>query len=95
MASLCVATWNIAVGRREGTSVVDLAAVLAAMRALDVDLLAVQEVDRQLAWSGRVDQPQAIAEARGAGWSWSYAPALIGGDFRPLSGPIRVGRPRC
>jgi endonuclease/exonuclease/phosphatase family metal-dependent hydrolase len=53
--------------------VVDLAAVLAAMRAVDVDLLAV-EVDRQLARSGRVDQPQAIAEARGAGWSWWYAP---------------------
>jgi endonuclease/exonuclease/phosphatase family metal-dependent hydrolase len=87
MASLRVATWNIAGGRREGTSVVDLAAVLTAIQALDVDLLAVQEVDRQLGRSGRVDQPQAIAEALGAGWSWSYAPALVGDDFRALSGP--------
>jgi endonuclease/exonuclease/phosphatase family metal-dependent hydrolase len=87
MASLRGATWNIAGARREGSSVVDLAAVLAAVRALDADLLAVQEVDRQLARSGRADQPRAIAEARGAGWFWSYAPALVGDDFRPLSGP--------
>jgi endonuclease/exonuclease/phosphatase family metal-dependent hydrolase len=87
MASLRVATWNIAGGRREGSSVVDLAAVLAGVRALDADLLAVQEVDRQLARSGRADQPQAIAESRGAGWFWSYAPALIGDDFRQLDGP--------
>jgi len=87
MASLRVATWNIAGGCREGTSVVDLAAVLAGIRALDADLLAVQEVDRQLARSDRADQPRAIAQARGAGWLWSYAPALVGDDFRPLSGP--------
>ena len=65
MASLRVATWNIAGGCREGTSVVDLAAVLAGIRALDADLLAVQEVDRQLARSDRADQPRAIAQARG------------------------------
>jgi hypothetical protein len=87
MASLRVATWNIAGGRREGSSMVDLAAVLAGVRAVDADLLAVQEVDRQLARSDRADQPRAIAEARGAGWFWSYAPALVGDDFRPLSGP--------
>lgn len=87
MANLRVATWNIAGSRREGTSVVDLAAVLAAVRALDADVLAVQEVDRQLARSDRAGQPQAIAEAFGSDCAWSYAPALIGDDFRPLSGP--------
>ena len=87
MASLRVANWNIAGGRREGSSMVDLAAVRAGVRAVDADLLAVQEVDRQLARSDRADQPRAIAEARGAGWLWSYAPALVGDDFRPLSGP--------
>jgi endonuclease/exonuclease/phosphatase family metal-dependent hydrolase len=87
MATLRVATWNIAGTRREGTSVVDLAAALAAVQALDADLLAVQEVDRQLARSDRTDQPRAIAEALGADWLWSYAPALVGDDFRPLSGP--------
>jgi endonuclease/exonuclease/phosphatase family metal-dependent hydrolase len=87
MTNLRVATWNISGGRREGTATVDLAAVLAGVRALGADLLAVQEVDRQLARSGRADQPRAIAEALGPGWSWWYAPALVGDDFRPLSGP--------
>jgi endonuclease/exonuclease/phosphatase family metal-dependent hydrolase len=87
MANLRVATWNISGGRREGTSTVDLATVQAGVRALDADVLSVQEVDRQLARSGRTDQPWAIAEALGPGWSWWYAPALVGDDFRPLSGP--------
>ena len=87
MTNLRVATWNISGGRREGTSTVDLAAVQAGVRVLDADVLSVQEVDRQLARSGRTDQPRAIAEALGPGWSWWYAPALVGDDFRPLSGP--------
>jgi endonuclease/exonuclease/phosphatase family metal-dependent hydrolase len=87
MPSLRVATWNIAGARREQTNQVDLDAVVAGVRALGVDLLAVQEVDRQLARSGRTDQPAVIAQALGADWFWSYAPALVGDDFRPLSGP--------
>jgi len=86
MANLRVATWNIAGSRREATSVVDLAAVLAAVQALDADLLAIQEVDRQLARSDRADQPRSIAAALGADRAWSYAPALVG-DFQALSGP--------
>ena len=65
----------------------DLDAVVAGVRALGVDLLSVQDVDRHLARSGRADQPAAIAQALGTDWFWSYAPALIGDDFRPLSGP--------
>lgn len=61
MPSLRVATWNIAGARWEGTNQVDLDAVVAGVRALGVDLLAVQEVDRQLARSGRTDQPAVIA----------------------------------
>ena len=91
MTRLRVATWNIAGSRREGTSVVDLAAVLTGIGALDADLLAVQEVDRQLTRSGRVDQAQAIAEAFGHDCFWSYAPALVGDDFRRLDGPDRGG----
>jgi endonuclease/exonuclease/phosphatase family metal-dependent hydrolase len=87
MASLRVATWNIAGARREQTNQVDLDAVVAGVRALGVDLLAVQEVDRTLARSGRADQPAVIAQALGPGWFWSFAPALVGDDFRPLSGP--------
>jgi hypothetical protein len=87
MPSLRVATWNIAGARREQTNQVDLDAVVAGVRALGVDLLSVQEVDRHLARSGRTDQPTVIAQALGAGWFWSFAPALVGDDFRPLSGP--------
>jgi endonuclease/exonuclease/phosphatase family metal-dependent hydrolase len=87
MPSLPVGTWNIAGARRERTNQVDLDAVVAGVRALGVDLLAVQEVDRNQARSGRTDQPRLIAEALGGDWFWSYAPALVGDDFRPLSGP--------
>ena len=87
MSSLRVATWNIAGARREATAEVHLDAVLATVRALGADLLALQEVDRGLARSGRVDQPRAIAEALGPGWFWSYAPALVGDNYQPLSGP--------
>jgi hypothetical protein len=58
-----VGTWNIAGARREQTNQVDLDAVVAGVRALGVDLLAVQEVDRMLARSGRADQPAVIAQA--------------------------------
>jgi hypothetical protein len=53
--------------------------------------LAVHVVERHLARSGRGDQPAVIAEAMGAGWFWFYAPALVGDDFRPLSGPDPSG----
>ena len=92
MASLRVATWNIAGARREQTNQVDLDAVVAGVRALGVDLLAVQEVDRTLARrAATVDQPAVIAQALGAGWFWSFAPALVGDDFRPLSGSDPCG----
>jgi endonuclease/exonuclease/phosphatase family metal-dependent hydrolase len=87
MARLRVATWNIAGARRERSTTLDLEAVLAGVRSLGADVLAVQEVDRLLARSARADQPQRIAQALGPDWSWSYAPALVGDDFRPLSGP--------
>jgi endonuclease/exonuclease/phosphatase family metal-dependent hydrolase len=87
MARFRVATWNIAGARSEGSDALDLEAVLAAARSFGVDLLALQEVDRLLARSARADQPRRIAETLGPGWSWSYAPALVGDDFRPLSGP--------
>lgn len=87
MPNLCVATWNITGGRREGTGQLDFAAVLETVRTLGADVLALQEVDRELHRSGRVDQPTAIAEALGPDWSWSYAPALVGDDLGPLGGP--------
>ncbi|HEV8653535.1 MAG TPA: endonuclease/exonuclease/phosphatase family protein [Actinomycetes bacterium] len=87
MPTFRVATWNIAGARRERTGEVDLDAVLAGVRALGTDLLSLQEVDRELARSHRADQPRAVAEALGPDWYWSYAPALVGDDYRPLTGP--------
>jgi endonuclease/exonuclease/phosphatase family metal-dependent hydrolase len=87
MLGLRVGTWNIAGGRREGSAEVHVTTVLAAVRTLGVDLLAVQEADRELARSGRIHQPRAIAEALGPDYYWSFAPALVGDDFRPLAGP--------
>jgi endonuclease/exonuclease/phosphatase family metal-dependent hydrolase len=89
MPSLRVATWNIAGARREAEADrgLDLAAVVAGVRALGADLLALQEVDRELARSDRVDQPRVLAEALGPDWFWSFAPALVGDDLRPLGGP--------
>jgi hypothetical protein len=78
MPSLRVGTWNIAGARREQTNQVDLDAVVAGVRALGVDLLA---------RSGRADQPAVIAQALGGDWFWSYAPALVGDDFRPDGRP--------
>ena len=89
MPSLRLATWNIAGARRDGSGPVDLAAVVAGVKAFGADVVAIQEADRLLVRSGRQDQPLAIAEALAADgeWSWSYAPALAGEPLGPLTGP--------
>ena len=74
MPSLRLGTWNIAGARRERTDQVNLDAVVAGVRALNVDLLAVQEVDRDLARSCRVDQPAVMTAGR-------VAPRLLVGDL--------------
>jgi endonuclease/exonuclease/phosphatase family metal-dependent hydrolase len=48
-----------------------------ACAALDADVLCLQEVDRDQARSGMVDQTAAIAEATGAA-HWRFVPALVG-----------------
>ncbi|WP_037573088.1 endonuclease/exonuclease/phosphatase family protein [Phaeacidiphilus oryzae] len=55
-----------------------------AVRALDADVLALQEVDRFQARSGLVDQPAVAAEALGAA-DWRFAAALHG-EPAPVSG---------
>jgi endonuclease/exonuclease/phosphatase family metal-dependent hydrolase len=71
-----LATWNLQSGRDVASGRVDLPAVARAVTALDVDVLAVQEVDRGLVRSGEVDQ---VAElARLLGWHGVFAPALAG-----------------
>ncbi|MDP9820340.1 endonuclease/exonuclease/phosphatase family protein [Nocardioides massiliensis] len=76
-----VATANIASGRDRRTFRPALEHWLADAADLDVDLLALQEVDHLLERSGRVDQTAAIAEAvRGDGPAWDarFAPTVHG-----------------
>ncbi len=71
-----VATWNLLHGLDVRTGRVDLGAVAAAIDALDADVVAVQEVDREQRRSGGVDQ---VAElARRLGGHGVFAPALLG-----------------
>jgi endonuclease/exonuclease/phosphatase family metal-dependent hydrolase len=75
-APLRVATWNIFGGRTWDGARVDLDLTLATLRRLDADLVALQEVDRDLPRSGGVDQARVLAEA--LGMSFRFAPALLG-----------------
>jgi endonuclease/exonuclease/phosphatase family metal-dependent hydrolase len=60
---------------------------VAACVSLDADVLCLQEVDRDQARSGMVDQTAAIAEAMGA-VAWRFVPALVGepgAEWRPAT----------
>jgi endonuclease/exonuclease/phosphatase family metal-dependent hydrolase len=97
-----VATANAASGRdRRGR--IDAASWArwgAAAAALDVDVLAVQEVDHRLPRSGEVDQTSALADllrADGPAWSARFAAAVHGtpgtlAGFRPAA-PVADDRP--
>ena len=75
-APLRVATWNIFGGRTWDGARVDLDLTVATLRRLDADLVALQEVDRDLPRSGRVDQARLLGEA--LGMTWWFAPAMLG-----------------
>ena len=51
--------------------------LVAACASLEADVLALQEIDRNQARSGRVDQTKAVAEGMGAA-AWRFEPALVG-----------------
>jgi endonuclease/exonuclease/phosphatase family metal-dependent hydrolase len=78
---LRVATWNLLHGVDVRSGRIELDAVADAITALDVDVLAVQEVDRLLTRSQDVDQLAALADK--LGWHAAYGPALLG---EPLNG---------
>lgn len=61
-----IATFNILHGRSPADGVVDLDRLAAAVRELDVDVLALQEVDRDQPRSHRADLTALAAEAMGA-----------------------------
>lgn len=82
-----VATWNVRHGLDLRTGRVDLAAVAAVIDALQVDVVALQEVDREQPRSGGADQVAALATA--LGWHGVFAPTLFGtpgGRWRPGPG---------
>jgi endonuclease/exonuclease/phosphatase family metal-dependent hydrolase len=62
---MIVATFNVCSGTDGKDTPVDLERLVRACRSLDADLLALQEVDRGVGRSGRVDQATVIAERLG------------------------------
>ena len=99
-----VATWNIQHGRRWDTGVPDAAALAAAAAALDVDVLALQEVDRGTSRVGGVDLLAAVAEATGLHAVDGHVVEVDGGTYgnallvradllETAVGPKRLHRP--
>src|SRR6476620_2517271 len=72
-----VATFNILHGLAPGDGRVDPGRLAEAVRALDVDVLALQEVDRHQPRSGLADLTEVAAEAMGA-VDHRFEPALLG-----------------
>ena len=79
-----VGTWNLASGRRTDGRPATPEELARAVRALDVDVLAVQEVDRHQPRSGGRDQLELVAQALDAAGS-RFVPTLAG-----LPGPGRA-----
>ena len=77
MESVRLATWNILSGRSPGVAGVDVEAFCDAVRSLDADLLALQEVDRAQPRSQGHDLAALAAEAMGA-VDHRFVPALAG-----------------
>jgi endonuclease/exonuclease/phosphatase family metal-dependent hydrolase len=79
-----LATANVLFGMSLTTGQSDIGSMTEAIRGLDADICALQEVDRHQMRSGGVDQTAAVATAMGA--SWCFAPAIVGepgGRWRP------------
>ncbi|GHE11741.1 endonuclease/exonuclease/phosphatase [Klenkia taihuensis] len=72
-----VGSFNLASGRDASGRSVDAGALAAAVADLDVDVLALQEVDVDQPRSHRVHQPAVVAGALGA-TDWRFAPTLAG-----------------
>lgn len=72
-----LATWNVLHGRSLADGEAHLDRLAGCCKALDADLLALQEVDRAQPRSGNADQAAAVADAIGA-VDWRFVPALYG-----------------
>jgi endonuclease/exonuclease/phosphatase family metal-dependent hydrolase len=87
-----LATFNVLHGRVPADGRVDLGRFAAAVRTLDADVLALQEVDRGQVRSGSADLTAVAAEAGGYA-SARFVPALQGepGAWRPATGDVADG----
>jgi endonuclease/exonuclease/phosphatase family metal-dependent hydrolase len=81
-------TFNLLSGRAMGAEAADPEALRDAVRDLEADVLALQEVDRHQDRSGGVDQTALVAAAMGA-QAWRFVPALVGTP----GGTWRAARP--
>lgn len=78
-SGLRVATFNICSGRSPATGAVDPALLQAAVRKIDADVLALQEVDREQSRSALRDQAGDAAAAMGcAPGDWRFSATLHG-----------------
>jgi len=75
-----VATYNIRHGRGMD-DVVDLARTANAIGALEADVVALQEVDRGVERSGRVDEPRVLGEQLGLGHTFGAFFPYQGGEY--------------
>jgi endonuclease/exonuclease/phosphatase family metal-dependent hydrolase len=90
-----VATFNILHGLSLADGRVDVSRLAAAVRILDVDVLAMQEVDQSQPRSLGADLTAAAAEAMGA-TAYRFVAALIGtpgGSWQTATGEEPAGRP--
>jgi endonuclease/exonuclease/phosphatase family metal-dependent hydrolase len=90
-----VGTLNLASGRNAGGRSADAAGLRAALAGVDVDVLAVQEIDVAQPRSHLVDQPAEVAAALGA-TDWRFAATVEGtpDPFRswtPADPPVLAG----
>ena len=72
-----LASFNVLHGRSLVDGAVSTARLVEACTSLEADVLALQEIDRNQARSGGVDQTAAVAEGMGAA-AWRFEPALVG-----------------
>jgi endonuclease/exonuclease/phosphatase family metal-dependent hydrolase len=72
-----LASFNVLHGRSLDDGQVSTDRLAEACASLEADVLALQEIDRNQARSGGVDQTAAVAQAMGAG-HWRFEPALVG-----------------
>jgi endonuclease/exonuclease/phosphatase family metal-dependent hydrolase len=101
MTAMRVVTFNIRHGEPTGGGPVDVARLQAACAALDADVLALQEVDRDVPRSGRQDLWAAVAAATGMAAAFARARGVDGGSYgiallsrAPLTDVVGVRLPR-